>query len=41
LGLPVNTNMPAEVLDLLQLFPQPVRMNQSVEFGPRSVPGAN
>jgi ClpP class serine protease len=38
LGLPVNTNMPTEVLDLLQLFPQPVRVNQSVEFGPRSVP---
>lgn len=41
LGLPVNTNMPPEVLDLLQLFPQPVRMSQSVEFGPRSVPGAS
>ena len=39
LGLPVNTNMPPEILDLLQLFPQPVRVNQSVVFGPKSVPG--
>ena len=39
LGLPVNTNMPPEFLDLLQLFPQPVRVNQSVEFGPKSTPG--
>ncbi len=35
LGLPINTAMPQEILDLLALFPQPVRMNQSVEFGPR------
>ncbi len=34
LGLPVNTNMPSEMLDLLTLFPQPVRMTQAVEFGP-------
>jgi ClpP class serine protease len=39
LGLPINTNMPPEMLDLLELFPQPVRMNQSVEFGPGSEPG--
>jgi len=37
LGLPVTTDMPPEILDLLELFPQPVRMTQSVEFGP----GAN
>jgi ClpP class serine protease len=36
LGLPINTDMPQDVLDLLALFPQPVRMNQSVEFGPGS-----
>ena len=35
LGLPVNTNMPQEVIDLMALFPQPVRTTQSVEFGPR------
>jgi ClpP class serine protease len=35
LGLPVNTKMPQEVLDLMALFPQPVRTTQSVEFGPR------
>ena len=34
MGLNVNTDMPAEVLDLMSLFPQPVRMTQSVEFGP-------
>jgi len=38
LGLNVNTNMPEEILDLLALFPQPVRMTQSVEFGPGPVP---
>jgi len=38
LGLNVNTNMPDEILDLLALFPQPVRMTQSVEFGPGPVP---
>ena len=40
LGLPVNTDMPPEMLDLLDLFPQPVRMTQSVEFGPGSEPGS-
>src|SRR5215471_801571 len=37
LGLNVNTNMPDEMLDLLALFPQPVRTTQSVEFGPGPV----
>jgi len=41
LGLPVNTDMPQEMLDLLALFPQPVRMTQSVEFGPRWNPRSN
>jgi len=36
LGLPINTDMPPEILDLMELFPQPVRMSQSVEFGPGS-----
>jgi len=40
LGLPVSTDMPPEMLDLLALFPQPVRMTQSVEFGPRSNSGS-
>jgi hypothetical protein len=30
--------MPDEILDLLALFPQPVRMTQSVEFGPGPAP---
>ncbi len=34
LGLPVSTNMPEEMLELLALFPQPLRTTQSVEFGP-------
>jgi len=38
LGLNVNTNMPDEILELLALFPQPVRTTQSVEFGPGPVP---
>jgi ClpP class serine protease len=36
LGLNVNTDMPEEILDLMALFPQPVRMSQSVEYGPGS-----
>jgi len=36
LGLPISTEMPEEILDLLVLFPQPVRMTQAVEFGPRA-----
>jgi ClpP class serine protease len=39
LGLPINTDMPPEILDLLELFPQPVRMTQAVEYGPRSNAG--
>ena len=35
LGLPVNTSMPQDILDLLALFPQPVRTSTGVEFGPR------
>ena len=34
LGLPVSTDMPDAMLDLLALFPQPLRTAQSVEFGP-------
>lgn len=36
LGLNVSTNMPREVLDLLTLYPQPVRRQESVEYGPGS-----
>jgi hypothetical protein len=35
LGLPVSTNMPQDMLDLLELFPQPLRASQGVEFGPQ------
>jgi hypothetical protein len=37
LGLKVRSEMPAEVLQLMGLFPQPVRRQPSVEFlpGPR------
>jgi ClpP class serine protease len=38
LGLNVDTDMPEEILDLMALFPQPVRMSQSVEFGPGAGP---
>jgi ClpP class serine protease len=38
LGLPVTTAMPQDVIDLMALFPQPVRTSQGVEFGPRRVP---
>jgi ClpP class serine protease len=38
LGLPVNTSMPQDVLDLMALFPQPVRSSTGVEFGPRRAP---
>jgi ClpP class serine protease len=40
LGLNVSTDMPEEILELMALFPQPVRMTQSVEFGPGSSPSA-
>jgi len=38
LGLPVNTAMPQDVIDLMALFPQPVRTSHGVEFGPRRAP---
>jgi len=38
LGLPVNTSMPQDVLDLMALFPQPVRTSTGVEFGPQRTP---
>ncbi len=41
LGLPVNTDMPQDMLDLLELFPQPLRTSQSVEFGPQPNAGRN
>jgi ClpP class serine protease len=34
LGLPVSTNMPEEIYDLMSLFPQPIRQQPSVEFAP-------
>ena len=40
LGLPMNNAMPPEILELMQLFPQPVRQSPSVEYlpTPRSAP---
>jgi hypothetical protein len=37
LGLPISTEMPPEVLQLMALYPQPVRRQPGVEFlpGPR------
>jgi ClpP class serine protease len=35
LGLPVGTDMPDEVMQLMGLFPQPVRRQASVEYLPR------
>jgi ClpP class serine protease len=34
LGLPVSSDMPKEVLELMELFPQPVRQQQAVEYLP-------
>ncbi len=34
MGLPVNSNMPREIYQLMSLFPQPVRREPSVEFIP-------
>jgi len=34
LGLPVTTNMPAEVMELMTLYPQPMRTQQNVEYLP-------
>ena len=38
LGLPVNSNIPDDVLKLMSLYPQPTRTQPSVEYlpGPRS-----
>jgi hypothetical protein len=33
LGLNVSDEMPVEILELMQLFPQPVRRVPSVEYG--------
>jgi ClpP class serine protease len=35
MGLPVSTAMPAEVLELMSLYPQPVRGRPSVEYLPQ------
>jgi len=35
MGLPVNTNMPKAVLELMSLYPQPVRTQPSVEYLPQ------
>ena len=40
LGLPVSTDMPTEVLDLLALYPQPTGRRGAVEFGPDPAPTA-
>jgi ClpP class serine protease len=34
LGLPVNSNLPEDVMKLMSLFPQPVRQQPSVEYLP-------
>lgn len=34
LGLPVRTDIPAAILELMELYPQPVRRAPSVEFSP-------
>jgi ClpP class serine protease len=34
LGLPVTSEMPAEVYELMRLFPQPTRQRPSVEYVP-------
>ena len=34
LGLPVSTEMPAEVYEFMELFPQPTRAHPSVEYIP-------
>jgi ClpP class serine protease len=34
LGLPISTDMPNEVLELMTLYPQPTRMQQAVEYLP-------
>ncbi|NLS94865.1 MAG: hypothetical protein GXX96_22145 [Planctomycetaceae bacterium] len=34
LGLPIRCEMPTEILQLLQLYPQPVRRQSAVEYIP-------
>jgi ClpP class serine protease len=34
MGLPVSSDLPREVLELMELFPQPVRQQTSVEYLP-------
>jgi hypothetical protein len=34
-GLPVSTNMPAELLELMGLYPQPVKRQPTVEYLPQ------
>ena len=44
LGLPVNTDMPDTVLEMMSLYPQPVKNTTSVEYLPephRFTPGGN
>src|SRR6266850_2554356 len=40
LGLPVSTDMPDDVYDLMALFPQPTRMRSAVEYIPMPYRGA-
>lgn len=40
LGLPVSTDMPDEIYDLMALFPQPTRMRSAVEYIPMPYRGA-
>ncbi|TLY41370.1 MAG: hypothetical protein E6K59_09590 [Nitrospirae bacterium] len=41
LGLPVRADMPAEIMELMGLFPQPMRRQPAVEYLPerRSIGG--
>ena len=39
LGLPIRTDMPEEILELMALYPQPVRTIPSVEYLPSPHPG--
>jgi ClpP class serine protease len=39
LGLPVNTDMPPEVHEFMEVFPQPTRSHPSVEYSPLPHPG--
>jgi Serine dehydrogenase proteinase len=34
MGLPVNTDMPPEIYQLMHLFPQPTRTRRTVEYSP-------